>query len=301
MVLPQLIHAVLGDNLISVRFLLLDVGVDISQGDKLNRTALYHAVANRFVNLFELLIGAGADVNTRDQDNNTVLMHAVATNNPSFVERLILKRADMTILNKSNWSVLTFACQIGNYDLFAFLITHLRALIPNASEQSPLLSAEHLSLCLNVACIYGRPTLSSSSGNNNNSAASQSINANNAINKMNTVTNGGNNNNNNLPKQHVQIINTIIKRTANEGTSRLLDQCHYANPNIIFPGLEPSILAAVRNSDDSPIILNELLSSPNTVNVTIRDKDGYTPVLLAVSKQYHNITRVILNFRTTTW
>jgi ankyrin repeat protein len=261
-----LIHAVLGDSTEAVTFLLKDVKCDIHKGDLQKRSPLYHAVANRHVRLFELLIDFGADFNTKDQDNNTVLMHAADSNNVSFVRALIARGADLSIFNRDGWSVLTFTCKVGNFDLFRAIIEEIRRKYPNPAETSPMFSAEHLSLSLNVACVYGNPAL----------------------------------NNQNSQRQHASIVGAIVARnqTTAQGVSgiELFRGCQFVNPNQIFPGLEPSIIAAVRNSGDNTTILDFLFQSPNAVNVRITDRAGYTPTLLAVRLQYHNVIRHILQY-----
>ena len=145
----SLLSAVRKGDVSSCQTLLKKVDVNAVDGE--NRSALFYAANNGFLDCAELLVKSGADLNARDKDGATALQKAVLSHHPRMVEYLLGRGADPNIGDKSDNTCMHFCAFTGNIDIAELLLKaggHLDE--PDHERRSPLHWAawkKHLEFC----------------------------------------------------------------------------------------------------------------------------------------------------------
>lgn len=104
---------------------IVDAGVDIEEGDQLNRTALMFASFNGHSEVVRFLIEEGAVVEKQNSEGRTPLMFASSGPFPETVELLLENGADPNIKDSvEGWSALMYAAAEGNIEVIEVLLEH---------------------------------------------------------------------------------------------------------------------------------------------------------------------------------
>ncbi|NBC66897.1 MAG: ankyrin repeat domain-containing protein [Bacteroidetes bacterium] len=117
-------NASLQGDLESVRQI-VDSGVNIEEGDQLDRTPLMFASFNGHSEVVLFLIEQGADVQKQNSEGRTPLMFASSGPFPETVELLLENGADPNIKDSvEGWSALMYAAAEGNMEVIEVLLDY---------------------------------------------------------------------------------------------------------------------------------------------------------------------------------
>lgn len=103
----------------------IEQGVDLHEGDPLERTALMFAAFNGHLEIARFLVEQGADIQKKNSENRTALMFAASGPFPETVEFLLDKGADPNVKdNIEGWTPLMYASAEGNHEVVQILLDH---------------------------------------------------------------------------------------------------------------------------------------------------------------------------------
>ncbi|MDZ7720576.1 MAG: ankyrin repeat domain-containing protein [Balneolaceae bacterium] len=104
---------------------IVDSGVNIEEGDQLERTALMFASFNGHSEIVEFLIEQGAVVQNQNSEGRTPLMFAASGPFPETVELLLENGADPNIKDSvEGWTPLMYAAAEGNVEVIEVLLDY---------------------------------------------------------------------------------------------------------------------------------------------------------------------------------
>ena len=104
-----LFHAIINNDVLSVKKLIKDKNIDIESVDNVGRSALGFSCALKNKTIAKILIDAGADVNATDDKGITPLMVAVIVKDADMVKMLLEAGAKTDLKNNINKTALDIA------------------------------------------------------------------------------------------------------------------------------------------------------------------------------------------------
>ena len=109
-----LMHAVINNSPISVKFIIKNYDVDINQKDHEGLTPLMRSCQNKKLDCFNALIEAGADVNIMDTEGRNALMQVILSEQRTYIDRLICQGINLDAVDKYGYDICQYLIKSGD-------------------------------------------------------------------------------------------------------------------------------------------------------------------------------------------
>ncbi|CAH0478353.1 unnamed protein product [Peronospora belbahrii] len=150
-----LMYAVKGNYVELARYFVTEAGANVNEQNEMGMTALYIACQDGHEEMVKVLVQeANADVNLSNCTNHTPLHEAVAGGFTEIVYFMLRNGANKYVVDKMGVTVWHEAAGNGSLDMLELLVQHNVSLHPNGPEQVDKVMARHP---FHYAAVEGKP------------------------------------------------------------------------------------------------------------------------------------------------